>query len=500
MSSLTTTSASETVPDALPRWIVPLFAASCGLIVMNLYYAQPLAGPISASLGLSPAAAGLIVTMTQIGYGMGLLFIAPLGDLVENRRLILSVTAIATVALVIAALARGPSVFLAAAMMIGLGSVSVQILVPFAAHLAPETTRGRVVGNVMSGLMLGIMLSRPVGSLIAQVSSWQAVFWASSLVMVLLMAVLSRALPVRVPATRTSYGRLLASMLRLARSEPVLQRRALYQACLFGAFSLFWTVTPLLLAGAPYHLSQAGIALFALAGVAGAISAPIAGRMADRGWIRPASGLAMALVAASFAMTHLATPGTPLALGLLVAAAIMLDFGVTANLVLGQRAIFAIGAEARSRLNGLFMAFFFGGGALGSAAGGWAFARGGWPFASAFGVALPVTALLIYATEWRALTLTRTSCRVAQSMVRLGFAWVRQPAAARKLRSCPTGAAAIDGSAGPIGAASSTAGRNVGGTKPSPMSVLSTWMFAALGLTAAPAFRCLPIRSADDAE
>ena len=416
VSTLTPTSdmAAEPAPAALPRFMTLLLAASCGLIAANLYYAQPLAGPISTSLGLSRTAAGLIVTMTQIGYGLGLLFITPLGDLVENRRLILSVTALAMVALVLAALAPGPSAFLAAALLIGLGSVSVQILVPFAAHLAPDATRGRVVGNVMSGLMIGIMLSRPVASIIAQVSSWHVVFWASSVVMLVLMTVLAFALPVRVPTTRTSYGRLIASMLRLARTEPVLRRRALYQVCLFGAFSLFWTVTPLLLAGPLYRLSQAGIALFALAGVAGAVAAPIAGRVADRGWIRPASGFAMVLAAASFGMTRLATPGTPLALGLLVAAAILLDFGVTANLVLGQRAIFALDADVRSRLNGLFMAFFFGGGALGSAGGGWAIAVGGWPLASDIGIALPLAALAYYATEW--IGAARSSSVVARSM------------------------------------------------------------------------------------
>ena len=172
MSILTSTSHGADAPaTTLPRITTVLLAVSCGLIVANLYYAQPLAGPISQSLGLSRSAAGLIVTMTQVGYGLGLLFIAPLGDLVENRRLILSVTALATVAAVIAALAPNAAVFLAAALLIGLGSVSVQILVPFAAHLAPDATRGRVVGNVMSGLMIGIMLSRPVASVIAQMAS-----------------------------------------------------------------------------------------------------------------------------------------------------------------------------------------------------------------------------------------------------------------------------------------------------------------------------------------
>ena len=400
MSTLTTASDDPPALDAaVPRGMTVLLAATCGLIVANLYYAQPLAGPISASLGLSHAGAGLIVTMTQLGYGAGLLFIVPLGDLVENRRLILAVTALATLALLGAALAPGAGAFLLAALLIGIGSVAVQILVPYAAHLAPEAKRGQVVGNVMSGLMLGIMLSRPVASLIAEVSSWHAVFFASTAVMVVLMGVLLRALPPRVSTNRLGYGALLASMLHLARTMPVLRRRALYQFCLFGAFSLFWTTTPLLLAG-PYHLSQFGIALFALAGVAGAVSAPLAGRVADRGWIRPASGLAMLTVAAGFGLTHLAAPGSPVALGLLVVGAIVIDFGVTANLVLGQRAIFSLGAEYRARLNGLFMAFFFVGGAFGSAAGGWAFAQGGWPLASAIGIALPILALALWLTEW----------------------------------------------------------------------------------------------------
>ncbi len=168
---------------------------------------------------------------------------------------------------------------------------------------------------------------------------------------------------------------------------------------MFGAFSLFWTTTPLLLAGPEFRMSQGGIALFALAGVAGAVAAPIAGRVADRGWSRKASGVAMLCVACAFLLTHLGTAGSTGALALLVSAAILLDFGVSANLVLGQRAIFSLGAEYRSRLNGLYMATFFAGGALGSAAGAWAFAHGGWIAASSIGIALPILALLYYATE-----------------------------------------------------------------------------------------------------
>ncbi|MDR3710761.1 MAG: MFS transporter [Capsulimonadaceae bacterium] len=384
--------------QGIPRWLTLLLATACGLIVANLYYAQPLAGPISRALGLSPVAAGLIVTMTQLGYGIGLLLIVPLGDLIENRRLILTVTGACAVALIVGALARSPSQFLAAALLIGFSSVAVQIIVPYAAHLAPDATRGRVVGNVMSGLMLGIMLARPTASFIAHVSSWRVVFIFSAIVMVLLILLIGRAMPARMPVSQLRYRDLLMSMGELLTTTPILQRRSIYHAFLFGAFSLFWTTTPLLLAGPAFHLSQAGIGWFALAGVAGAISAPIAGRGADRGLSRPATVLAMLVVVVAFSMTHIGRAGSPLSLAIFVLAAVLLDFGVTANLVLGQRAIYALGAEHRGRLTGLYMAIFFGGGAIGSALGGFAFARGGWPAASSIGCALPILSLLYFAT------------------------------------------------------------------------------------------------------
>jgi predicted MFS family arabinose efflux permease len=398
--STTIAPAAHPVPAhaAVPAWLTLLLATACGLIVANIYYAQPLVGPISTALGISPQGAGLIVTMTQIGYGAGLLLVVPLGDLFENRRLVLSIMAVGALALAAAAMSTHALPFLAAALFIGLGSVAVQVLVPYAAHLAPEASRGRVVGNVTSGLMLGIMLSRPAASFITAALSWHAVFVISAIIMVGLAVVLRLALPPRRPAPGLGYAALLASMGGLVRRNPALRRRALYHACLFAAFSLFWTVSPLVLSRT-FHLSQTGIALFALAGVAGAVSAPIAGRVADRGWTRPATGLAMLLTAVAFLISHFGSRGSTASLAALVAAAILLDFGVTANLVLGQRAIFSLGAAYRNRLNGLYMATFFAGGALGSALGGWAFAQGGWAMASWVGFALPVLALGYFATE-----------------------------------------------------------------------------------------------------
>jgi predicted MFS family arabinose efflux permease len=376
-----------------------MFAAACGLVAANLYYGQPLAGPISQSLGFTPAATGLIVTLTQIGYGLGLLLIVPLGDLLENRRLVLTLVALSAIALVGAAFAWSPSLFLLASLCIGLASVAVQVLVPFAAHMAPDASRGAVVGNVMSGLLVGIMLARPAASFLSELLSWHAVYIISSGIMIGLIVILRLVLPTRMPHTKLHYGQLLSSMGHLALHTPVLQRRALYQACMFGAFSLFWTTTPLLLASPAFGLTQNGIALFALAGAAGAVASPIAGRVADRGWTKPATAFALVIAIVAFLIGHFSGGGSLPALATLTLSGIMLDFGVQTNLVLGQRSIFALSAEHRSRLNGLYMATFFAGGALGSALGGWAYATGGWNLASWIGVAFPVIALLAFLTE-----------------------------------------------------------------------------------------------------
>jgi predicted MFS family arabinose efflux permease len=211
--------------------------------------------------------------------------------------------------------------------------------------------------------------------------------------MMVLAMVLSRALPLREPRTQMTYGELMGSMVHLVRGTPILRRRAFYQACLFFAFSLFWTTTPLLLAGPHYGLTQNGIALFALAGVSGAIAAPIAGRVADRGWGQPGTGCAISLVGLAMLGSILVPQGSAVALSLLGAAAIAVDFGVQANLIFGYRAIFALAPEARGRLNGVYLSSAFVGGAIGSALGAWAFARGGWSLACCVGITPPIIAL-----------------------------------------------------------------------------------------------------------
>jgi predicted MFS family arabinose efflux permease len=391
---------SKTEQNDISPGMVLLLAAATGLIVANLYYAQTLVGPISAATGLSPGAAGLIVTLTQIGYTLGLLFVVPLGDLLENRRLIFGGLLFTSAMLVLAAFSTSAWLFLTAALGIGLGSVAAQIIVPFAAHLSKESTRGHTVGKVVSGLLLGIMLARPVASLVADASNWHVVFGGAALIVLVVALVLRAKLPPRAPASNLTYAALMASLWHLFLRTPLLRRRAAYHAGLFGSFSLFWTVTPLMLAGPQFHLSQTGIAIFALVGMAGAVASPIAGRLADAGHTLMATAAALALGVVGFALLMIAPESRNVALAMLVMASIVLDMGVAANLVLGQRAIFTLGAEVRSRLNGVYFALFFAGGALGSALGGWMYATHGWHAALLTGMAFPALALVYWVTEY----------------------------------------------------------------------------------------------------
>lgn len=385
----------------ISSWMMFLLAAACGLIAANLYYAQTLVGPIRDAIGLSSTTAGLIVTVTQIGYVAGLLFIVPLSDIIENRRLTVIMLIVAVGALLTAAFALSGSLFLTASLFIGIGSVVAQILVPFAAYLSSESQRGRMVGNVMSGLLLGIMFARPLSSFITSLWGWRAIFVLSAIVISLLTVLLSFALPVRKPTPAVRYGKLILSLGTLLQQTPALRRRALYQACLFGAFSLFWTVVPLHLAD-HFGMSQIGIAWFALVGVGGAIAAPIAGRLADKGWSKVLTGIAIVVAVLSFLLIHLVQSSSILALILLFVSAITLDMAVSGNLVVSQRVIYSLGSEARGRLNGLFMAIFFLGGAIGSSLGGWSYTQGGWNLTSLIGTILPVLALVYFLTEKRA--------------------------------------------------------------------------------------------------
>ncbi|MBW5803612.1 MFS transporter [Burkholderia sp. COPS] len=380
-------SAPAGTPPALSAGMTLFFAATVGVIVMDLFAAQPLTGPISADLHLPPGLAGLVAMLPQLGYAAGLVLLVPLVDLLENRRLIVATLAACAAALALPAFTRSGTVFLLATLVAGAASSVIQMLVPMAAAMAPEAQRGRAVGNVMSGLMLGILLSRPLASLIAGSAGWRGFYLLAALANAAIAVVLALRLPSRTPSITAGYRALLASMGRLLADEPVLRRHALSAALAMAAFSAFWTAVGLRLAQPPFGLDLHGIALFAFAGASGAIVTPLAGRAGDRGLGPAAQRIAHRAMLVALALLGIAGAGwfgfdahahRGLALALLAGGAALLDAGVIVDQTIGRRAINLLNPAARGRLNGLFVGLFFIGGALGAALAGSAWAWGGW--------------------------------------------------------------------------------------------------------------------------
>ncbi|MFI1760581.1 MFS transporter [Streptomyces sp. NPDC020800] len=389
-------------PQRMSPALTLVMAVACGLTVANLYYAQPLLELVARSFGVGQGPAATVVTLTQAGYALGLLFVLPLGDLVENRRLATRTLLVTATALLLAAASPVFGMFLAVSVLVGTTSVVAQILVPLAAHLAPPERRGKAVGQVMSGLLTGILLARTAASLVAGLLGWRAIYVISAALMLGLAAVLHRMLPQRAPDHTAGYRALLASLGELVRREPTLRRRALCQATMFGAFTTFWTAIAYELID-EHHFGQARIALFALVGAGGAAAAPIAGRIADRGHGRGASGAALLLASSMFLLAALGHRSVPL----LALAAVLLDFAVQCHQVLSQHEIYALRGDARARINTVFMTTVFAGGALSSAVAGALHTAYGWTGVCALGTALPLAGLLVWALGRRTTTRTR---------------------------------------------------------------------------------------------
>ena len=380
----------------MSRSLVILFAISCGLVVGNIYYAQPLLDTLAHVFQVSQTLSGLIITMTQIGYAIGLLFIVPLGDLLENRRLIILVLFGTVTSLLIAGAAPSISVFFIASLLIGTTSVVAQILIPFSAELSRPEERGQVVGQIVSGLLLGILFARAVSGFVAGLFGWRMVYFSSAIALLILIAVLVRSLPTRKPGFSGNYGQLLASLYHIFMAEPILRRRAAYQSAMFASFTGFWTTITFRLASPEYHFSEIQIGLFALAGAAGALIAPLAGRLGDRGHQRLATGVAFLVALAGYLITLVHGQ-----IRMLIAAAVLLDMAVQTTLVLGQQMIYTLKPEERSRLNTLYIATFFVGGAVGSAVASREYEHVGWEAVVATGTVLSFLALVYWLTEPR---------------------------------------------------------------------------------------------------
>lgn len=383
----------------VPPGLAPLLAAGAGFSVASIYYSQPLLPDLARSLQASEGAIGAVPTLTQLGYAAGILLLAPLGDRYDRRRVMLVKAGLLALALLASALAPGVAVLLAASLFVGLMATLAQDFVPAAVSLAPEHQRGKAVGAVMTGLLLGILLSRVVSGLITQALGWRALFGLAAASLVLLAAAVYWRVPAFPSATRLGYGPLLRSMAGLWRQHSPLRRAALAQGLLGLGFSAFWSTLAVML-HARFGLSSGAAGAFGLAGAAGALAAPLAGRLADRRGPRHVAVLGASVAALAYALM-LGMDWLPVwgQLLLLVISAIGFDFGFQSALIAHQSTVYGLDPAARSRLNAMLITAMFAGMAAGSMAGAFAYAHWGWAAIAGLGV---VSSALAALWRWRA--------------------------------------------------------------------------------------------------
>jgi predicted MFS family arabinose efflux permease len=380
----------------LAAGLTMLLAGISGLAVATLYYAQPMLAVMGDGLRASPAMLGLVPMLTQLGYALGILLLAPLGDRIDRRRIILAKAVVLAVALLASATAPGIAVLLAASFAIGLTATLAQDVVSSSATLAPETHRGKVVGTVMTGLLLGILLSRVVSGIVAERFGWRAMFYAAAASIALVVLLAWRGLPRIKTTTTLAYAALLASLGSLWRRHHALRRAALAQGLLAVGFSAFWSSLALMLSGEPFRCGSAIAGAFGLAGAAGALVAPLAGRLADRRGPGLVTRLGTALAAGSFGVMIFGPLLAPQAqLWLIAAAVVGFDLGVQATLIAHQTIVYSIEPGARSRLNAVLFTAMFVGMAAGAGLGSLLLAKWGWTAVTVLATATSAGALLV---------------------------------------------------------------------------------------------------------
>jgi predicted MFS family arabinose efflux permease len=394
-------SAAVPAADEASVGLVLLLAVGAGLSVASLYYAQPILGILAADLRVGEREIGLIPTLTQLGYALGILLLAPLGDRYDRRHIILVKTVVLTAALLAGALAQSLDVLLVASLAIGISATLAQDIVPAAAILAHETRRGKVIGTVMTGLLVGILLSRVASGLVAEQFGWHAVFYLAAAGVAVVGVAIWRKLPAMASTTALPYHELLASLFALLRRHPALRHAALAQGLLSLAFSAFWSTLAVMLHAAPFHLGSAVAGSFGLAGAVGALAAPLAGHLADRRGPQLITRLGTGLTAVAFAGMSLAI-GLPPAwqLAALAVATVVFDLGVQSSLIAHQTIVYGIDPGARSRLNAVLIVGMFIGMALGSALASALLGAFGWLAVTVLATAAALAALAV--RFWRA--------------------------------------------------------------------------------------------------
>ncbi|WP_231496580.1 MFS transporter [Rhodococcus sp. UNC363MFTsu5.1] len=390
-----TTQRDNAAEAGIGRGLLLLMSVSTGLVAAGNYFAQPLLDVIRQDLELSTSTAAMVVTAAQAGYALGLILLLPLGDLLERRGLAVALFGATAAFLLMSATAPNGAVLLAGTALAAITSVAAQVLVTFAVALADPEHRGRVVGTVMSGLLLGGLLARTVSGMLSEFGGWRTVYFVNAVLLTVVAVLLWRVLPRLHTPAGMSYPALLRSTVVLFRTEPVLRWRAVIAALSLASFNVFWTSVTFLLVADHYRWSEAVIGLFGLVGVAGTIATPVAGRLADRGYVQWVAGIGTALLAVSW--VAIAAGATSLVW--LLAGAIALTVAQQSVLNSNQNVIYALAPEIRNRLNSAFMTAFFVGGAAGSALTAVAWVRGGWAGVSALGGALALATFLVWVAE-----------------------------------------------------------------------------------------------------
>ncbi len=359
----------------LSKAVAGLFAAACGLAVANVYYAQPLLDTLANEFSIDRSAIGAVITATQVGYGIGLILLVPLGDLLKRRRLIVAQSLLSVGALLVVCWAPNAIILLAGLGMVGFLAVVTQTLVAYASILARPAERGKAVGVVTSGVIIGILLARTISGTLSDLFGWRYVYLVSAIATLVVCALLYRALPVHdVPKARVSYPRLILSVFTLFVEQPVVRTRAILGLLIFGVVNMLWTPMVLPLSSAPFFLSNTQVGLFGLAGAMGALGASSAGRMADSGHAERTTGIALALMLAAWLPIAL----LPISVWFLIIGVLVIDFALQAVHVSNQTLIFRVQPEARSRLTAAYMVFYSIGCATGSIASTMIYAYAGW--------------------------------------------------------------------------------------------------------------------------
>jgi predicted MFS family arabinose efflux permease len=372
------------------RWALPFLGVACAVGVASIYYNQPLLLVMGKTFGRDARSMELVAVATQLGYAAGILFFVPLGDVAERRSLMMRMYAAVSVALLLAALAQGLAWMIVASALVGVMASVTHVVLPIAPELVTHEERGKAIGTVMTGLLLGILLARTFAGWLANLAGWRSVFVVAAVLNLMFVPVMFRVMPKMEPRASLTYKQAMRSLWTLFRTEPLLREAGVLGALTFGSFSCFWTTLAYLLYS-HYGMGPGVAGTFGMVGAAGAMIAPFAGWLADRRGTRFVVTVAGAVLTASYVWL-LVTEGwhisTAWHMAALVVGVVTLDIGAQMMQVSNQTRIFGLGAGVRSRLNTIYMTMYFAGGAVGSALAGWAWWRWGWNGVCALALAL----------------------------------------------------------------------------------------------------------------